>query len=90
MKTGGSDGAWGGTHAGVVAVDEELGLGAPFAGRDGRRVELVKDAALALRLGVQRVAAPGFGELFEAVAGRLAQPEEGVGGRVRASLSIRT
>ena len=62
----------------MISVDEELGFSAPFSVGDGRCVELVVDAALALRLGVQRVAAPVFDEDFEPIAGRLTQSEQNV------------
>ena len=62
----------------MVAVDEELGLGAAHAVRDGRRVELVVDAALALRLGVQRVAAALLGEDAQTLGRLLSQTEQHV------------
>ena len=72
-------------YPGVIAVDEELSFSAPFTAGDRRCVELVEDAALALRLGVQRVAAPRLGELFESVAGRLSDAEQRVVRSVRST-----
>ena len=69
----------------VVAVHEELCLGATLAGADGRRVELVEDAALALRLGVESVASARLGKLFEPLAGLVPDAEQGVIGVVRAT-----
>ena len=48
----------------MISVDEELGLSASLSVGDGRCVELVVDATLALRLGIQRVTAPVFDEDF--------------------------
>lgn len=86
MRGNGHEGTAGGSrYPRVVAVDEELGLGAALAGSDGRSVELVEYAALALRLGVEGIASAGLGELLEAVARLVADAEQRVIGVVRAT-----
>lgn len=62
----------------MIAVDEEFRFGFTFARSDGRSVEFVENSAFALRLSVQSVTPTRLCELFESVARRMTDAEEGV------------
>lgn len=72
----------------MIAVYKEFGFSFAFAGRDGRGVELVKDAALSLRLRVQSVASARLGKLLESFGGRLTDSEQGVARVVRPTCCV--
>jgi hypothetical protein len=64
------------TYPGVIPIHEELRFCAPGARADGGRVELIVDAALALRLLFQDVSASRLCERLDATRRPRPQPEQ--------------